>query len=81
MIRVTMELIPFGVGEPEHLGTMEIGNTGRGTPTRGKYRARLSDRAGRPWREAHVEDFPRRRLLAWDLLYRVLRDAVGERNE
>lgn len=80
MIRVTVERIPFGVGEPEHLGTMEIANTGQGTPTQGKYRVRLSDKAGRPWREVHVEGFSRRWLLAWDLLYRVLRDAVGERN-
>jgi len=28
-----------------------------------------------------VAGFPRKRLLAWDLLYRVLSDAVGDRNE
>lgn len=31
-------------------------------------------------REGQVKGFPRQKLLAWDLLYRVLNVAFGERN-
>lgn len=82
MIRVTVELIPFGIGRPEHLGTVEIANTGKGSATQGNYRFKMFGRGEqkRLYKEGAIEGFPRKRLLAWDLLYRVLRDAVGERN-
>jgi len=82
MIRVTVELLPHGFGPPQHLGTATVANDGRGTHNEGSYAAVLS-RRGRPssaWRRTRVEGFPRRRLTAWDLLYRVLRKAVGDRN-
>lgn len=83
MIRITVELIPFGFGKPQHLGTCKISNDGTGTPTVGHYRVRLSKR-GRPastWRTGTVRDFPRRRLGVWDLMYRALREIVADRNE
>ncbi len=84
MIRVTIELIPHGIEERKsHLGTIIIANDGTSaTPTRGNYLARLSMK-GRPssvWRRATVKDFARLRQGAYDLLFRVLRDAVGGRN-
>lgn len=82
MIRVTVELLPKGRGQPQHLGTMEITNDGTGNRSRGNYTYRLSMR-GKPevtLRAGAVKGFPRRALLAWDLLYRVLHDAVGARN-
>lgn len=81
MIRVTVELIPWGVGKPQHLGTAEIFNDATGTTTRGNYGFRLFSRNKRLYKEGEVKDFPRKRLLAYDLLYRVLREAMGERNE
>jgi len=48
----------------------------------GHYGYRLS-RKGAPesfWRGGGVMNFPRKKLLAWDLLFRILRDAVEERN-
>ena len=82
MLRVTIEIIPGGIGEPKHLGTIEIANDGTGTGDVGNYNAKLS-KFGRPkaaWRNARVEGFERRRLGAYDLLFRVLRHAVGGRN-
>jgi len=83
MIRVTVELVPFGIGPPEVLGVAEIANDGfksdetRGV--RGDYSVRLYDKGGRLWKTGAVVDFPRKRLLAWDLLHRALADAVGDR--
>ncbi len=82
MLRITIELLPKGEeAKSRHLGTIYISNVG-GTPTRGDYRFRLSKR-GKPnqvWKKGAITDFPRRRLGAYDLLYRALRAVVGERN-
>lgn len=90
MIRVTIELIPLGIenlGLTQHLGTIDIANvTDFSSPTlqtRGNYTAMLS-RKGSPasvWKSVGVQDFPRKQRNAYDLLYRVLKEAVGERNE
>ena len=82
MIVVTVELLSAVTGARTHLGTAVIANDGRGTVTSGNYDVRLSKR-GRPadiWRRGRVEGFPRKRLGAWDLLYRALRATVGGRN-
>lgn len=82
MIRVTIELIPLGVGHAKSTWTAEIENVNF-NPTQGEYNYRLSRRGGDvrlPWRHGNISGFPRKRLSAYDLLFRVLRDAVGERN-
>jgi hypothetical protein len=81
MIKVTIDLIPFGIGEPETLGTVEIANDATGTATRGNYNVKVKGKDGRVLRTGRVEGFPRKRLLGADLLYRALRETVGERNE
>lgn len=63
-----------------------IRNDHTGSPDLGNYDARLYDPpAYNPWAgrtlTTRVERFPRRELGAWDLVYRVLRDLVAERNE
>lgn len=81
MIRVTVELIPGGLGAPRHLGTARIANDGTGTAAVGHYTVTLSQR-GRPasvWKSGRVRHFPRRRLGAWDLLYLALDATVGPR--
>src|SRR3990167_933756 len=57
-----------------------ICNTGTGSPTQGNYRVELRDAAGRTWKSGHIEEFPRKRLFAWDLFYRALEKLVGARN-
>ncbi len=83
MIRVTIEMIPLGIGKPRHLGTIEIANDASGTSNTGNYDAALSrrDKPARAWRRVRVEGFPRLRLGAYDLLYRVLHAAVSARNK
>jgi hypothetical protein len=80
MLVVRIELHSAVTGEVTTLATGKIVNTGAGTPTRGNYRIELRDAAGRKWKTGHIEGFPRKRLLAWDLLYRALEKLVGTRN-
>lgn len=83
MIYVRVEL--WRGGDPHRrvlLGEARISNVSRlgRQATRGHYLVELTDKAGRNWRACSIKDFPRKRLLAWDLLYRALRQAVGGRN-
>lgn len=81
MIKVTVELWPFGDSKhPELLGEAFITNDGTGDRTKGNYRAVFKGRAGQYWKAAWVSDFPRKKLLAWDLLFRALHAIVGNRN-
>lgn len=80
MIRVTIELVPLGVLEPQHLGTIEIANDASGDKVRGNYYADLYDKGHRHMKRVFVRHFPRKQLLAIDLLYRVLREARGAKN-
>jgi len=58
-----------------------IFNDATGTPESGNYVGELRDKSGRRWRKVCVQAFPRRRLMAWDLLYRILKEAVSDRND
>jgi len=81
MLRVTVEIWPFGSKAAKRtLGVAEIANDATGSKTKGNYNYRLYDAGGKLWKSGRVEDFPRQCLLAFDLLYRALKDAIGERN-
>ena len=80
MLIIKIELHSAVTGKVTTIAAGKIVNTGTGTPTRGNYRIDLRDAAGRPWKTGTVEGFPRKRLLAWDLLYRALEKLVGKRN-
>lgn len=83
MIEITVKLIPHGRRdvEPVVLGVCLIANDGTGTPSSGAYKYIMCGKQQKVMlREGFIEGFPRKRLLAWDLLYRVLHQAFGERN-
>ena len=80
MLIVKIELHSALTGEIRTIATGKIVNTGTGSPTQGSYRIELRDAAGRIWKTGHIEGFPRKRLLAWDLLCRALEKLVGSRN-
>lgn len=80
MLVIKIELHSAITGEVTTLATGKIVNTGAGTPTQGNYRVELRDANGRPWKSGTVEGFPRKRLLAWDLLYRALHNLISDRN-
>ena len=85
MLRITIELVPGGQEEKAQvIGVATIALQGLNPAhTVGWYKAWFTGKSGRPLFGSHVEvhGFPRKRLLAWDLLYRVLHAAVGERNK
>ena len=82
MIKVTIELWPGGCEDRKRtLATGTITNLGTGSPTQGNYFVDLRDKAGRPWQHCSIARFPRKQLLAWDLLYRALEKVVGARNQ
>jgi hypothetical protein len=77
MIRVTIELVPGGIGKPQLLGVAIIANSGESKdPARGNYDAVFATRTGKTWKAARVEDYPRQAYQPWVLLYRLLREAV-----
>ena len=81
MIVITIEL--WRKRNPKdkvHLGTAIITNTGEGTRTKGNYKAILINKARRKWKTTKIKNFPRQKLLVWDLLYRILRKLFQERN-
>ena len=81
MIIVKIELHPGGDhSKAREIGRLKIANIG-GTSARGNYAASLFDAAKKLYRLVEVTNFPRNRLLAFDLLYRVLLAAVGDRNK
>lgn len=80
MLVVKIELHSAVTGQITTIATGTICNTGTGNSTQGNYRIELRDAAGRKWKSGHIEKFPRKRLLAWDLLYRALEKLVGPRN-
>jgi hypothetical protein len=79
MLIVKIELHSAVTGQVTTIATGKIINTGSGSPTQGNYRDELQDAAGRKWKSGHIEGFPRKRLIAWDLLYRCLEKLVGKR--
>lgn len=72
MIRVTVELIPFGTGTPHRIGQMTLANDGTGTPHRGNYWARLWGKRRALGKPVRVENFPRQSKNVWHLVARVL---------
>jgi hypothetical protein len=85
MIRVTLELVPGGVGEPEHLGTIEISNQIRRSMTnsrRADYKYDLWKKRNRlsiPWANGVIEDFPRLSYHPWNLIRAIL-NQIAEAN-
>ncbi len=82
MIRVTIELVPYGIGKPELLHVLDIANDGTGMGYVGQYKARRS-REGhtteltQPWDERVVVGFPRTRKNVLHLLHEVLNHYYG----
>jgi hypothetical protein len=63
------------------MGGINIRNDGTGTPTQGNYQGVVFTKARRPYKTVNIQGFPRKRRLAVDLLYRILKAAVGDRND
>lgn len=73
MIRVTIELVPHGIGTPRSKGELRIANDGTGTDRIGNYNVKLVGGNGRVLTEARVEGFARKSRAAWELTLEALR--------
>lgn len=86
MLLITIELISARDGHRETLGKGTIAldpkelNERR---TRGGYEYVFYTRgsSNRVWKTGKIYDFPRKALLGYDLVFRCLEDAIGERNQ
>lgn len=78
MIRIRVEMIPGGIGEPQLLGEAVIANDGTGSFTTGNYTACFTLKRGVAWRRGRVEGFKRGSHNAWYLLYHLLKAALVE---
>jgi len=73
MIRITVELVPFGFEQRKRIiGTATIVNDGSGTQTHGNYSYEFVSRRGVRWRSGVIGGFPRKRRNVWELLRRCL---------
>lgn len=73
MIRVTVELVPHGIGTPVVIGSAKIYNDGTGTLTTGNYKGYLCGKNGRRLRhDMEVTNFKRKRENVWELIRRAL---------
>ena len=82
MIVITVELkSAISRTRDRVLGVLTIANDGTGGATTGNYRATLAGVRGRVIDTCVVRGFPRKKLLAWDLIYRALRATRGDRND
>ena len=82
MVKITVELVSArGREHDKVLGVGYISNDATGEDSLGHYNVKLmrADNRG-SWREGRVENFPRLRLGCWDLLFRALRETIGDRN-
>lgn len=89
MIRVTIELCPGGIEDPEmveHLGTAKIWNDMEETLEKGRdwgsYKVKLSKWTSPTaiWKRGKVRGFRRKTRGPYDLLFLALLDTVGKRN-
>jgi hypothetical protein len=84
MVRVTVDLVSAVSRDRDRRIGLALIAAADGTTAdsvTADYTVTLEGADGRAWKEVGVRGFPRKRLLAWDLLYRALREAVGPRND
>lgn len=80
MLAIKIELWPYGdQSKAKVLGMCMIANDGTGDQETGNYYAIFKD--DKCEKKSEVKSFPRLRLNAFDLLFRALRGAFGDRNE
>ncbi len=81
MIVLKIEMWPRGEKAKAYpLGSARIWNNATGTASIGNYGFKLFRKDGRQYKEGIIANFPRKRLLVWDLLFRALCQHFIKRN-
>ncbi len=84
MIKVTVQLVSAINPSRNKTWRADIWNDGtdsvQSQGSQGSYQYKLMDAGGRVFRVGRITKFPRKVRGVWDLLFRVLLNAVGSRN-
>lgn len=76
MIVITVEIWPFGYKDNRRtLSTAHIWNDGTGTNEIGNYGYRVFDENNKIINKGVIKNYPRR-LMVWNLIYRILRKVL-----
>lgn len=79
MIRVTIELVPHGIGNPKHVGTMKIWNDLTGDRSKGNYKFTLTkNNPNIVWRGGEVKGFRRLSKSVGELMFLCLSEIFKE---
>lgn len=74
MIKIKIDLIPFGFLKRKPLKEIHIINDGTGTPTTGNYKYDILSRNGRVYRSGTIKGFKRKQKDVLYLLGMVLKN-------
>jgi hypothetical protein len=74
MIKITVEIVPFGIGEPRKIGEAKIWNDTTGTHTVGNYGYKLFGENKKLMKEGNIRGFKRKQKHVWELLYLMLKN-------
>jgi len=77
MLKVSIDLIQFGLMDKGSIAKAEIWNDGTGDENTGNYRYRLWKKRKKVWREGSIKGFKRNRYSAWELLRMILENESG----
>lgn len=85
MIKITVELLPFGFEKKKKLlGSMVIYNDATGSHDIGNYKFHISKwepKEKEIWKTGEVKGFDRIKRGCWDLLYLCLKSVLEGRSE
>ena len=75
MIKVTLELIPFGLGKVKSYWIADIWNDASGSKSLGNYEFKIYEKNStfKIWKQGEVKNFQRLRWSVWYLLYLCLK--------
>lgn len=81
MLRITIELLPFGsIERRKVLRTAEIVNNGTGTISKGNYDITFYGETGEVYRKTKVTGYQRKQLGPWNLIQEAIK-SLDRRND
>lgn len=77
MIRVTVELVPYGILDPVKIGELKIHNDLTGNKKFGNYKFRLAGKKDKQLHTGDIKGFSRLSENVWKLIYLALDKKYG----
>ena len=80
MLRIVIDLIPLGFGEPLEIGNMEVWNDATGSKTIGNYGFRIFKKNSNVViKSGHVSRYKRKAWSVWYLIYLCLHEVYKDK--